>query len=167
MAGPIGKSPDCEAGARLEFVVTGSPVTNRTVMETPPSPQRAFFGQPAKCEVAHTSPPVSRSRLRSSISIRTGRRLQCDAVVLCWANASEVWIRAHARQLRDWRELGRTERFAFRGLIAGPPPGNRKKILLRVPPRSEIDKVLDLTEQVPSLPGILNHWFIRGPPNNP
>ena len=95
------------------------------------------------------------------------RLAECDAVVLCWANASEVWIRAHARQLRDWRELGRTERFAFRGLIAGPPPGNRKKILLRVPPRSEIDKVLDLTEQVPSLPGILNHWFIRGPPNNP
>jgi hypothetical protein len=95
------------------------------------------------------------------------RLAECDAVVLCWANASEVWIRAHAHQLRDWRGLGRTERFAFRGLIAGPPPGNRKKILLRVPPRSEIDKVLDLTEQAPSSPGMLNDWFIRAPPNNP
>jgi hypothetical protein len=95
------------------------------------------------------------------------RLAECDAVVLCWANASEVWIRAHAHQLRDWRGLGRTERFAFRGLIAGPPPGNRKKILLRVAPRSEIDKVLDLTEQAPSSPGMLNDWFIRAPPNNP
>jgi hypothetical protein len=94
------------------------------------------------------------------------RLAECDAIVLCWANASEVWIRAHAHQLRDWRGLGRTERFAFRGLIAGPPPGNRKKILLRVPPRSEIDKVLDLTEQAPALPAILNDWFIRAPPNN-
>ena len=93
------------------------------------------------------------------------RLAECDAVVLCWANASEVWIRANAHQLRDWRGLGRTDRFAFRGLIAGPPPGNRKKILLRVPPRTEIDKVLDLTEQAPTLPGMLNDWFTRAPPN--
>jgi TIR domain len=70
---------------------------------------------------------------------------ECDAVVLCWAAASEVWVRAHSDELRDWHKLGRSKKFAYRGLIAGPPPGGRKKILMRVPPRKEIDIVLDLT----------------------
>jgi hypothetical protein len=66
---------------------------------------------------------------------------------------------AQADQLRDWQQLGRTERFAFRGLIAWPPPGDRKKQMLRIQPRAEIDKVLDLTEQVPPPVGLLNKWF--------
>jgi hypothetical protein len=94
------------------------------------------------------------------------RLIECDAVVLCWANASEVWVRAHSNQLKDWRALGRAERFDFRGLIAWPPPGDRKKILLRVPPRAEIDKVLDLTEHVPPASDKLNDWFLAPPPNN-
>jgi hypothetical protein len=70
---------------------------------------------------------------------------QCDAVILCWANAPEVWARATARELSEWRELGRTRRFAYRALVAGPPPAARKNILVKVPPRSDIDLVLDLT----------------------
>jgi hypothetical protein len=72
---------------------------------------------------------------------------QCDAVILCWANAPEVWARASARELSEWRELGRSRRFAYRALVAGPPPASRKNILLKLPPRSDIDFVLDLTGQ--------------------
>jgi hypothetical protein len=55
LAAGVKKAPD-EPGLGWDLRVTGSPVTNRTVMDTRPSPQRAFFGQPAKCEAAHTSP---------------------------------------------------------------------------------------------------------------
>jgi hypothetical protein len=69
----------------------------------------------------------------------------CDTVVLCWARAPEVWARATARELANWRGLGRSHGFACRGLIAGPPPGRRKRIFVALPPRSEIDLALDLT----------------------
>jgi hypothetical protein len=70
---------------------------------------------------------------------------ECDAVVLCWANAAEVWVKSQARELKNWRELGRDKRFACRGLVAGPPPGQRKDLLVQLPPRNEIDVVVDLT----------------------
>jgi hypothetical protein len=72
--------------------------------------------------------------------------MECDAVVLCWATAPEVWIKTTARELRSWRELGREKKFACRGLLAGPPPGERKEFLMELPPRSEIDVILDLTK---------------------
>jgi hypothetical protein len=87
----------------------------------------------------------------------------CDAVVMCWASASEVWIRAHSHELKDWQGPHRPGKFAFRGLIAGPPPGTRKKILLRIPPRSQIDRVLDLTEPKP-LAEALSGWFFGTQP---
>jgi TIR domain-containing protein len=70
---------------------------------------------------------------------------ECDAVVLCWAAASEVWARATAHELRDWRELGRSKEFVCRGLVAGPPPGARKNIFVELAPPDEIDVVVDLT----------------------
>jgi hypothetical protein len=70
----------------------------------------------------------------------------CDAVILCWANAPDVWLRSRSRELRSWRTLGREKQFEYRGVVAGPPPGQTKNVLLRLPPRSEIDIVLDLTE---------------------
>ncbi len=70
---------------------------------------------------------------------------ECQAVVLCWAKASEVWARATCRELRSWEKLGRSERFTVRGLVAGPPPGGRKSVLVRLPPEDGIDVVLDLT----------------------
>ena len=75
----------------------------------------------------------------------------CDSIVLCWASAAEVWVRASTRELRDWQKLGRNARFACRGLIAGPPPGDRKNVMAKIPPR-EIDIILDLTAiQQPTL----------------
>jgi hypothetical protein len=68
-----------------------------------------------------------------------------NAVLLCWAKAPEVWVSKSAQELRSWRDLGRTERFGCRLLVAAPPPGLTKRRLLNVPPRSDIDAVLDLT----------------------
>jgi hypothetical protein len=70
---------------------------------------------------------------------------ECQGVVLCWARASEVWARATCREWRSWETLGRREKFAVRGLVAGPPPGPRKSALLKLPPENEIDIILDLT----------------------
>jgi hypothetical protein len=69
----------------------------------------------------------------------------CQAVVLCWARASEVWARATCREWRSWESLGRREKFAVRGLVAGPPPSSRKTALLKLPPENEIDVILNLT----------------------
>ncbi len=71
---------------------------------------------------------------------------KCDGVVVCWGpNASEVFARASASELANWKEFGREKDFARRALIAGPPPGVRKEALIELPPRSAVDLVLDLT----------------------
>ncbi len=81
---------------------------------------------------------------------------ECDAVVLCWANAAEVWVKSQARELKNWRDLGRDKRFACRGLVAGPPPGQRKDLLVQLPPRNEIDVVVDLTQFETPVPEALD-----------
>ena len=81
---------------------------------------------------------------------------ECDAVALCWATASEAWVRAHSSELRDWQGLGRTARFAYRAVIAGPPAGSRKKYVKRVFPPSEIDIPLDLTDKERPSPELLD-----------
>ncbi len=88
----------------------------------------AFEGSPEELEEFH------RTVLR-----------ECAGIVLCWAKASEVWIRATCRNWRSWEKLGRTAKFAVRGLVAGPPSGRRKSVLVKVPPKDEVDVVLDLT----------------------
>ena len=76
-----------------------------------------------------------------------GKRLaQCDAVVLCWASASEVWVRAQASGLRNWQELGRKQQFSYRAVLAAPPPGNRKKAS-KLLFGSDIDLVVDLSDK--------------------
>jgi hypothetical protein len=76
---------------------------------------------------------------------------KCDAVTLCWGNASEVWVRSEADRLSDWQALGRKGQFAFRGLIAGPPPASHKKknALSLIFQDGEFDKVIDLVERGP------------------
>jgi|GEM_PF-808196 len=70
----------------------------------------------------------------------------CDAVLVCWANAPEVWVAAQSEQLRSWRGLGRVRPFYCRTLVTGPPPGRRKSFRVAVPPRKQFDVVLDLTQ---------------------
>ncbi len=74
-----------------------------------------------------------------------------DAVTLCWGNASEVWVRSEADRLSDWQALGRKGQFAFRGLIAGPPPASHKKksTLSPISQDGEFDRVIDLVETGP------------------
>lgn len=72
--------------------------------------------------------------------------VDCDGVILCWAAASEVWVRAQASGLRDWLALGRSQQFFYRAVVAAPPPGERKKASKLLFPRSEIDLVVDLTD---------------------
>jgi hypothetical protein len=76
---------------------------------------------------------------------------KCDAVTLCWGNASEVWVRSEADRLSDWQALGRKGQFAFRGLIAGPPPAShkRKNTISLIFQDGEFDKVIDLIETGP------------------
>ena len=77
-----------------------------------------------------------------------GKQLaECDAVILCWAQASEVWVRAQASGMRNWHDLGRSQPFFYRAVVAAPPPGNRKKAGKLLFPRSEIDLVVDLSDQ--------------------
>ena len=90
---------------------------------------------------------------------------ECDAVALCWAAASEAWVRAHSSELRDWQGLGRTSRFAYRAVVAGPPPGSRKKYVKRVFPPSEIDIPLDLTDKERPSPELLDP-LIPGAPQS-
>jgi hypothetical protein len=77
-----------------------------------------------------------------------GKQLaECDAVILCWASASEVWVRAQASGLRNWHDLGRKQQFFYRAVVAAPPPGNRKKAGKLLFPRSEIDLIVDLSDK--------------------
>jgi hypothetical protein len=76
---------------------------------------------------------------------RRDRLQECDAVIVCWAHSSEVWARSQTPEFRDHAKLGRDREFACRALIAGPPPDVRKGVMLRLPPRREVDVVLDLT----------------------
>lgn len=81
---------------------------------------------------------------------------ECDAVALCWATSSEVWVRAQSSDLRDWHGLGRKQQFAYRGVIAGPPPGSRKRSIKHLFPRGEIDIIVDLADKDGPAPELLD-----------
>jgi hypothetical protein len=89
----------------------------------------ALEGEPAELERVHKQ-----------------RLAECSAVVLCWAQATEAWAHARAHELKDLKRLGRQKKFAYRGLLAGPPPGVRKTVFVKYPPANEIDVVLNLSE---------------------
>ena len=78
----------------------------------------------------------------------------CDAVVMCWANASEVWVRSHAAELK-WETLQRRTPFSCRSVVAGPPPQAPKNRFRRIPPRTDVDVVIDATEHSALRPDLL------------
>jgi hypothetical protein len=86
---------------------------------------------------------------------------ECVAVVMCWANASEMWARAQSKELRDWHTLGRRQQFACRGLIAGPPPDARKddRLLRHLFPPKEIDVLFNWTRAEKPTPEALKKIF--------
>lgn len=84
---------------------------------------------------------------------------QCDAVIVCWAQASEVWARAQSSELGDWQKLGRSGKFDYRSVIAGPPPGGRKKYVKQVFPQNQIDIIVDLTASEHPQPNSLDPLF--------
>ena len=86
----------------------------------------------------------------------------CSAVVLCWARATEVWARARAREL-NWRKLGRSVKFGYRGLLAGPPPGERKSVFAKYPPANEIDLVVNVSEDTRPLEEAVDKFVQMAP----
>ena len=68
-----------------------------------------------------------------------------DAVLLCWAEAADVWVRAGASELRRWEDLGRSTAFACRGVLALPPQRPAKERLRKYPPKNDLDSVIDAT----------------------
>ena len=100
------------------------------------------------------------------VAIKTFHRTnlaECDAVALCWAGASEVWVRARSNELRDWHGLGRGRPFAYRAVVAGPPLGPRKKNIRRLFPSSEIDLTVDLTDKDRIAPGLIDRLVPAAP----
>jgi hypothetical protein len=69
----------------------------------------------------------------------------CDTVLLCWAEATDVWAKMSLDEFRSWQTLGRTGKFRIRGLVLGPPPGV-SKAPVALPPKSDYDRLLDFTE---------------------
>ena len=81
----------------------------------------ALRGGPVKIRIPACEADADARRYNNDLLVKS------DAVTLCWANASEVWVRSEADKLSDWQTLGRKQPFVYRSLIAGPPPFAHKK----------------------------------------
>jgi hypothetical protein len=66
-----------------------------------------------------------------------------DAVVLCWALATPLWVRANASELRDSKALGRGAAFKTRAVVALPPQAPDKERLRKFP--YDLDSFIDGT----------------------
>ena len=87
-------------------------------------------------------------------SFNSKQMVDCDGVILCWAAASEVWVRAQASGLRNWSALGRSQQFRYRAVVAAPPPGTRKsKVLFS---SKDIDLFVDLSDKAVPPPELLD-----------
>jgi hypothetical protein len=89
---------------------------------------------------------------------------ECDAVVLCWANAPESWTITTSEEFDDWRSLGRTDRFLCRGVVAGPPPHSQKGVRKKRLPK-QIDVLVDLTDGAAPTPQTLEPLILRTLPS--
>jgi hypothetical protein len=89
--------------------------------------------------------PVIEGDTAGRIQIHRDLLRTADAVVLCWAMAAPVWVRATASELRRWQDLGRTKKFDVRTVVALPPEREDKKRLRKFPPKTDLDLVIDAT----------------------
>jgi hypothetical protein len=71
----------------------------------------------------------------------------CDSVIVYWGSVPEVWTKAKAEELFNWRVLGRSQKFKRRGLLAGPPPGQHKRRFALLSSKNQFDVVIDLAEK--------------------
>jgi TIR domain len=103
----------------------------------------ALRGGPLKIRIPAGAADAEARRYNNDLLVK------CDAVTLCWANASEVWVRSEADKLSDWQTLGRKQPFVYRSLIAGPPQLAHKtpKAISLLFQDGEFDKVVDLVEK--------------------
>ena len=102
----------------------------------------ALSDQPINVVVPAAGEPVADAH-----AFNQSKLASCEGVLLCWGAASEVWVRAEADRLNNWRDLGRAREFARSSLIIGPPPAGRKKapgILFR---KNQFDRIVDLTDK--------------------
>jgi hypothetical protein len=89
-------------------------------------------------------------------SFNSKQLADCDGVILCWAAASEVWVRAQASGLRNWSALGRSQQFRYRAVVAAPPPGVRKKGAKVLFSPKDIDLFVDLSDREVPPPELLD-----------
>ena len=96
------------------------------------------------------------------------RRLrECDAVALIWGGATETWLHSYASELKNWRGLKRGAQFKYRGLVAVPPPGVRKKRSYLHFSSTEIDRYVDLTDNSRPLSELVDQLIPRVRPAEP
>jgi hypothetical protein len=88
--------------------------------------------------------------LKQKDALRLIQLQKCDAVLLCWSRADEIWIRSFADQL-DWKKLGRDRPFSCRSVVQLRPPHEVKDFFRRLPPRRYIDVVIDATNTPPNV----------------
>jgi hypothetical protein len=92
----------------------------------------------------------------------------CEAVVLCWADSPDVWVRANVARLEGWREFGRNAPFRCRGVIMGPPEKLSKRVFRHTVPRTkDVDVVVDIPPSgaiQESLQPLLRRLRAEGPP---
>lgn len=87
----------------------------------------------------------------------------CDAILVCWANADEAFTFSTLDECSDWRLLGRRSEFSSRVVVVGPPRNERKEVLIEFPPRPEVDVVIDLTAVDRPTPGELGAFLNATP----
>ena len=70
---------------------------------------------------------------------------ECQAVVLCGPRLPRCGRAPPVENCAAGRSWAAAKGSQYGAVVAGPPPGGRKSVLVRLPPEDEIDVVLDLT----------------------
>ena len=82
----------------------------------------ALTNGPISIVIPAAGEPVAETR-----AFNQNKLAKCEGVLLCWGATSEVWVRAEADRLNNWRDLGRTQQFARCSLVVGPPPAPARR----------------------------------------